>query len=115
MARRLKALAGVSIMAVGRSAYSYQFLLLLAACAGAAPASAQMNLVGYWNPLFHEDVDERIPGPSIRVRSPPLVPLGATQRRCHASQRPNRRFAPGVSRVRPCRSPTLRIDSPCVG
>ena len=29
------------------------------------PAAAQLNLVGYWNPLFHEDVDERIPGPSI--------------------------------------------------
>ena len=34
------------------------------ACA-AAPAVAQTNLVGYWNPIFHEDVDERIPGPSI--------------------------------------------------
>jgi hypothetical protein len=31
----------------------------------ALPVSAQLNLVGYWNPLFHEDVDERIPGPSI--------------------------------------------------
>jgi hypothetical protein len=30
-----------------------------------APAAAQTNLVGYWNPLFHEDVDERIPGPAI--------------------------------------------------
>ena len=30
-----------------------------------AYAPAQTNLVGYWNPLFHEDVDERIPGPSI--------------------------------------------------
>ena len=30
-----------------------------------APARAQTNLVGYWNPIFHEDVDERIPGPSI--------------------------------------------------
>src|SRR5215203_5311782 len=30
-----------------------------------ASAPAQTNLVGYWNPLFHEDVDERIPGPPI--------------------------------------------------
>src|SRR5690606_18390059 len=29
------------------------------------PAAAQTNLVGYWDPIFHEDVDERIPGPSI--------------------------------------------------
>ena len=38
-------------------------LLMWLTCTG--PASAQTNLVGYWNPLFHEDVDERIPGPSI--------------------------------------------------
>ena len=31
----------------------------------ALPAAAQTNLIGYWNPLFHEDVDERIPGPPI--------------------------------------------------
>jgi hypothetical protein len=33
-------------------------------CMGAT-ATAQTNLIGYWNPLFHEDVDERIPGPPI--------------------------------------------------
>ena len=31
----------------------------------AAQASAQLNLMGYWDPIFHEDVEERIPGPSI--------------------------------------------------
>jgi len=31
----------------------------------ALPVAAQTNLIGYWNPIFHEDVDERIPGPSI--------------------------------------------------
>ena len=42
------------------------FVALAAGLAGAAgPAEAQTNLIGYWNPLFHEDVDERIPGPSI--------------------------------------------------
>jgi hypothetical protein len=35
------------------------------ACTGGTTAIAQTNLIGYWNPLFHEDVDERIPGPSI--------------------------------------------------
>jgi hypothetical protein len=29
----------------------------------ALPASAQGILVGYWDPLYEEDVDERIPGP----------------------------------------------------
>jgi hypothetical protein len=29
------------------------------------PASAQLNLIGYWSPIFDEDVEERIPGPSI--------------------------------------------------
>lgn len=41
-------------------------LVVAAAAASLSPAaSAQMNLVGYWNPIFHEDVDERIPGPSV--------------------------------------------------
>jgi len=40
------------------------FLGVWLACVGTA-ATAQTNLIGYWNPLFHEDVDERIPGPSI--------------------------------------------------
>ena len=39
--------------------------LLLASLTCTGPAGAQTNLVGYWNPLFHEDVDERIPGPPI--------------------------------------------------
>ncbi len=28
-------------------------------------AKAQLNLIGYWDPIFHEDIEERIPGPSI--------------------------------------------------
>jgi hypothetical protein len=31
----------------------------------ALPAQAQINLMGYWNPVYHEDYDERIPGPEI--------------------------------------------------
>jgi len=31
----------------------------------ALPAPAQVNLMGYWNPVYHEDFDERIPGPEI--------------------------------------------------
>ena len=38
---------------------------LVGAWLACTTATAQTNLVGYWNPLFHEDVDERIPGPSI--------------------------------------------------
>jgi hypothetical protein len=30
-----------------------------------APAYAQKNLAGYWEPLMHEDFLERVPGPSI--------------------------------------------------
>jgi hypothetical protein len=28
-------------------------------------AFGQVNIVGYWDPIFHEDFDERIPGPPI--------------------------------------------------
>jgi hypothetical protein len=38
-------------------------LLSMAAAIAAKPAHAQGILVGYWNPIFDEDVDERIPGP----------------------------------------------------
>jgi len=33
--------------------------------ATAAPVAAQVNLVGYWNPLYDEDWLERIPGPNV--------------------------------------------------
>lgn len=39
--------------------------LVLLAVLSASSASAQLNLMGYWNPIFHEDVEERIPGPSM--------------------------------------------------
>jgi hypothetical protein len=29
------------------------------------PARAQLNLVGYWDPIFHEDFEERVPGPAM--------------------------------------------------
>jgi hypothetical protein len=29
------------------------------------PAQAQVNLMGYWSPIYHEDNEERIPGPEI--------------------------------------------------
>ncbi|HMB72223.1 MAG TPA: hypothetical protein VKQ06_01530, partial [Gammaproteobacteria bacterium] len=31
----------------------------------ALPCAAQVNLVGYWSPIYHEDFYERIPGPEI--------------------------------------------------
>ena len=40
-------------------------VLALAALAAAAPASAQIDLTGMWAPLFHEDREERIPGPEV--------------------------------------------------
>jgi hypothetical protein len=39
--------------------------LAAAALLVSMPASAQMNIIGYWAPIFHEDFDERVPGPSI--------------------------------------------------
>src|SRR5260370_33448642 len=39
-------------------------LLVLAGFA-CLPASAQIDLAGEWNPRFHEDQPERIPGPDI--------------------------------------------------
>jgi hypothetical protein len=38
------------------------FCTLFAVCGS---ASAQLNLMGYWNPIFHEDFEERVPGPSM--------------------------------------------------
>jgi len=41
-------------------------LLACALLAGAASeAAAQLNLMGYWNPIFHEDFEERVPGPAM--------------------------------------------------
>lgn len=37
--------------------------LLLTAIIGPGSAVAQINLIGYWNPIYHEDFDERVPGP----------------------------------------------------
>ena len=40
-------------------------VLVLAAVIVAAPASAQLDLTGGYNAIFHEDQPERIPGPSL--------------------------------------------------
>lgn len=39
--------------------------LMGALLSAVSPARAQINLIGYWNPIFHEDFEERVPGPSI--------------------------------------------------
>jgi hypothetical protein len=39
--------------------------VLLAAIVVAGTAQAEFNLIGYWDPIFHEDVEERIPGPAM--------------------------------------------------
>jgi hypothetical protein len=41
-------------------------LALLALGAGASPAAAQVELSGVWQPRYHEDMPERIPGPELR-------------------------------------------------
>ncbi|HEX6322860.1 MAG TPA: hypothetical protein VFZ36_03970 [Vicinamibacterales bacterium] len=40
-------------------------LFALLALAVSGRASAQINLIGYWNPLYDEDWLERIPGPDV--------------------------------------------------
>lgn len=40
-------------------------MLLLFLIGSGGSAIAQENLVGYWAPIYHEDQEERIPGPSI--------------------------------------------------
>jgi glyoxylase-like metal-dependent hydrolase (beta-lactamase superfamily II) len=40
-------------------------ILLVSSVLLVAPAFAQIDLSGEWNPLFHEDQPERIPGPEI--------------------------------------------------
>jgi len=52
-------------MRIGNKCSVTLALLLCAAGAlGVVPARAQGILVGYWDPLFDEDIDERIPGPA---------------------------------------------------
>jgi hypothetical protein len=41
------------------------FALILLGLSSVAPAIAQIDLAGEWNPRFHEDQPERIPGPEI--------------------------------------------------
>lgn len=38
---------------------------LLAVTLAAGPAAAQLDLSGAWGPIYHEDFDERIPGPAL--------------------------------------------------
>jgi hypothetical protein len=41
-------------------------LVVAASAAAATPASAQVELSGVWQPRYHEDFPERIPGPELR-------------------------------------------------
>jgi len=41
------------------------FVALAIVVAAVMPASAQINLVGYWSPLYDEDFLERLPGPDV--------------------------------------------------
>src|SRR5690606_5473508 len=45
-----------------------QTIVVLAALvllAGSPPAEAQVDLTGLWEPLYHEDQPERLPGPAV--------------------------------------------------
>jgi len=48
-----------------RNVLTVSALFVLLMVAGAAPASAQVDLSGIWAPLFHEDQPERVPGPDV--------------------------------------------------
>ncbi len=39
--------------------------LLLGGCLFGLAARAEFSLIGYWDPIFHEDIEERIPGPAM--------------------------------------------------
>ena len=41
-------------------------VVVLALTVAAAPADAQVELSGVWQPRYHEDLTERIPGPELR-------------------------------------------------
>src|SRR3979411_187691 len=40
-------------------------MALAATLAAAAPARAQVSLIGEWSPRYHEDQPDRIPGPEL--------------------------------------------------
>src|SRR5262245_58772825 len=48
-----------------RSGKLVPVLLVLAITMRSRPASALVDLSGYWDPLFTEDQEERIPGPAV--------------------------------------------------
>ena len=48
-----------------RGTHAIRFALTIATLALAAPASAQFDINGSYNAIFHEDQPERIPGPAL--------------------------------------------------
>jgi len=49
-------------MNMGKSACLFSLALIIS---GSPATFAQMNIMGYWNPIYHEDFEERIPGPAL--------------------------------------------------
>ena len=62
--RNLHVIGDMFMTRPGRCAAAVGLALTLL-CA-AAPASAQVELSGVWQPRYHEDQPERIPGPELR-------------------------------------------------
>jgi hypothetical protein len=46
--------------------WSAAAVMIVALTSAAAPAAAQVDLSGVWQPRYHEDFPERIPGPELR-------------------------------------------------
>jgi hypothetical protein len=48
-----------------KSAHRSALIVAVMLVVTGAPSQAQLNLVGYWDPIFHEDFEERLPGPAM--------------------------------------------------
>jgi hypothetical protein len=62
--RRLIRLRGKRMPIGNRWTALFAVVLCTAGSLTLSPAHAASILVGYWDPLYDEDVDERIPGPA---------------------------------------------------
>ena len=88
-------------------------LAIVAAVLVMAPrlASAQVNLVGYWNPLVaDEDFIERMPGPNVGDYAGLPITDAARKRRTRGTRGSSRCRSTSASRTR---RPTASVASAC--
>jgi hypothetical protein len=78
---------------------AFAALAIAAACVAAAPLSAQVDLAGHWNPLYHEDLPERLPGPELGDFTG--IPINDAARLRGESYDPNRISAVSEYQCRP--------------